>query len=45
VCTYLERMPTEFSVLCVRDASVKQPSIRHTQGYTKWAIANHHAIA
>jgi hypothetical protein len=45
VCTYLERMPTEFSVLCVRDASVKQPSIRHTQGYTKWAIANHHVIA
>jgi len=45
VCTYLERMPTEFSVLCVRDASLKQPSVRNTAGYTKWAIANHHVIA
>jgi MoxR-like ATPase len=45
VCTYLERMPTEFSVLCVRDASLKQPSVRNTAGYTKWAIANHHVLA
>ena len=45
VCTYLERMPTEFSVLCVRDASLKQPSVRNTPGYTRWAIANHHVIA
>ncbi len=45
VCTYLERMPTEFSVLCVRDATLKQPPIRNTVGYTKWAIANHHVIA
>src|SRR5258708_3237741 len=45
VCTYLERMPTEFSVLCVRDASLKQPAVRNTPGYTKWAIANHHVIA
>lgn len=45
VCTYLDRMPTEFSVLCVRDASLRQPGIRHTPGYTKWAIENHHVIA
>jgi hypothetical protein len=45
VVTYLKRMPTEFSVLCVRDASLRQPSVCHTPGYTQWAIANHHAIS
>jgi MoxR-like ATPase len=41
ICLYLERMPAEFRVLCVRDASLRAPSIRHTPGYTKWAIDNH----
>lgn len=45
VCTYLERMPTEFRVLCVRDASLRQPAIRHTPSYTKWAIENHAVLA
>ena len=45
ICTYLGRMPTEFSVLCVRDASLREPAIRHTPGYTRWAIENHHVIA
>jgi hypothetical protein len=45
VCTYLDRMPTEFSVLCVRDASLREPAIRHTAGYTKWAIENHAVLA
>jgi MoxR-like ATPase len=45
VCQYLERMPVEFSVLCVRDASLRAPEIRHTSGYTKWAIENHHVLA
>ena len=45
VCLYLDRMPTEFSVLCVRDASLREPAIRHTVGYTKWAIGNHHVLA
>lgn len=45
VCLYLARMPTEFSVLCVRDASLRTPAIHHTQGYTKWAIQNHHVLA
>ena len=45
VCLYLDRMPTEFSVLCVRDASLRQPGIRHTASYTKWAIENHHVLA
>src|SRR6266481_2451715 len=45
VHTYLKRMPTEFSVLCVRDATVRTPEIRHTPTYTAWAISNHHAVA
>jgi hypothetical protein len=45
ICIYLGRMPTEFSVLCVRDASLREPGIRHTPGYTKWAIENHHVLA
>ena len=45
VCLYLNRMPTEFRVLCVRDASLRQPAIRHTAGYTKWAIENHEVLA
>ena len=45
ICSYLDRMPTEFSVLCVRDASVRQPAVQHTPAFTKWATANHHVLA
>lgn len=45
ICTYLDRMPTEFSVMCVRDASLRQPDVRHTPAYIKWAVANHHVLA
>lgn len=45
VCTYLDRMPKEFSVLCVRHASLRQPAVKHTPAYTKWAITNHDVIS
>ena len=45
VCLYLNRMPTEFRVLCVRDASLREPGVRHTASYTKWAIENHDVLA
>jgi hypothetical protein len=45
VCQYLERMPTEFRVLCVRDASLRAPEIRTTGAFTKWAVENHHVLA
>jgi MoxR-like ATPase len=45
ICLYLDRMPTEFRVLCVRDASLREPGIRHTPSFTKWAIENHHILA
>jgi hypothetical protein len=45
ICAYLGRMPTEFSVLCVRDASLRQPAVQHTPAFTKWATTNHHVLA
>ena len=45
VCLYLNRLPTEFGVLCVRDATLREPAIRSTAGYVKWAVQNHNAIA
>ena len=45
ISLYLNRMATEFHVLCVRDATLRAPEIRYTAGYTKWAVENHHALA
>ena len=45
ICLYLSRLPTEFRVLCVRDATLRDPAIRCTAGYVKFAVENHHAIA
>ncbi len=45
ICKYIKRMPTEFSVLCVHDASRREPDVRHTAGYTQWAVENHHVIS
>jgi hypothetical protein len=45
ICLYLERTPTEFRVLSVRDATLRDPKIKYTAGYTKWAIQNHHVLA
>ncbi len=32
ICLYLNRLPTEFRVLCVRDATLREPAIRCTAG-------------
>jgi len=32
VCRYLDRMPTEFRVLSVRDAPLRDPKINYTAG-------------
>jgi len=45
ICLSLNRLPTEFRALCVRDATLREPSIRCGAGYTKWAIENHYVIA
>jgi hypothetical protein len=39
---YLDRMPTEFCVLSVRDATLRDPKIKYTAGYTRWTIQNHY---
>ena len=45
ICLYLNRLPIEFRVLCVRDATLREPAIRCTAGYVRWAVENHNAIA
>jgi len=45
ICLYLDRIPTEFRVLCVRDATLREPAIKCTASYTKWAVRNHHVLA
>jgi hypothetical protein len=45
ICAYVGRMPTEFSVLCVRDAMLREPAVQHTSAFTKWATTNHHVLA
>jgi hypothetical protein len=45
ICQHLNRMPTEFSVLSVRDASLYTPAIRSTAAYIKWAVENHPVLA
>lgn len=32
ICLYLDRMPTEFRVLSVRDATLRDPKIKYTAG-------------
>ncbi len=45
ICLCLKCLPTEFRMLCARDATLREAAIRCTAGYTKWAVENHHAIA
>lgn len=45
ICLYLNRLPTEFRVLCVRDATLREPAIRSTAGFVKFAVENHHTLA
>lgn len=44
VYAYLNRMPVEFRVLAVRDASLRAPDIKFTAAYTRWAIEHHHVL-
>lgn len=45
ISLYLNRMPTEFRVLSVRDATLRRPEIRHTAAYTRWAIEHHDVLS
>jgi hypothetical protein len=45
VCTYLDRLPTEFRILCVRDATLRDSTLRSTRAYVKFQVEHHHAIS
>jgi hypothetical protein len=38
VCTYISRMPPEFSVLTMSHACRKKPELASTQAFTQWAV-------
>lgn len=40
VLEYMERLPREFSVLCVKDAIVRDKKLRTSGAFTKWGKAN-----
>jgi MoxR-like ATPase len=44
VCTYVERMPADFSVLTISYATRKNPELASTQSFTKWAMAHHDVL-
>ena len=44
VYAYLNRMPVEFCVLAVRDASLREPAVKFTPAYTRWAIEHHNVL-
>lgn len=37
---YLKRVPKEFSVLCVKDAMLREPTVKTTKAFTAWALEN-----
>ena len=44
ICRYMDRMPPEFSVLCVTDAIRRTPDVQHTPAFTKWAATHHDVL-
>jgi len=38
ICTYVERMPPEFSVLSISYATRKNPELASTKAFTTWAV-------
>lgn len=40
LCTYFQRMPDEFQAMVVNDAVHREPAIKHTEAFIRWAVAN-----
>jgi len=40
VITYLDRLPEEYSVMCIKDAIARESTLASTGEFTKWAIAH-----
>ena len=45
VITYLSRLPQEYSVMAVRDATARDPKLNESPAYTKWVIENQEVFA
>jgi hypothetical protein len=43
-CKYLERIPPEFSVLCMKDALLRDRTLQSTKEVTQWAIKNQDVV-
>ena len=44
LCTYVERMPPEFSVLAVSHAARRNPDLSYTQAFTQWSIKHQNVL-
>jgi hypothetical protein len=44
LCAYLERMPGEFSVLCMSTALRREPDLANTQAFTQWSIKHQNVL-
>ena len=42
--TYLARIPTEFQVLCVKDALARMPEIADSKAFVTWAVDNEEVL-
>jgi len=40
IVTYLDRLPKEYAVCSIRDASRRTPTLTSTPDFTRWAVAN-----
>jgi hypothetical protein len=43
-CTYIERMPAEFSVLSMSMAARRNPDLANTQAFTRWSLAHQNVL-
>lgn len=40
MCTYMDRLPKEFGVMAMRDATTRDPALASTHAFIDWAAAN-----
>lgn len=40
IVQYLDRMPQEYAVLCIKDATARDASIQHTKAFTNWIVTH-----
>lgn len=45
VISYVSRLPAEFAVMCVTDATRREPALKETAAYVQWGLANRAVLA